>query len=53
MKNLDVTIRVLGLGLAVLLAQACQQAEQPAAENQPDAPANAASSPTSDRKSVV
>ena len=47
MKNLTVSIRVLGLGLAVLLAQACQQAEQPVAENQPDAPASAASGSTS------
>ena len=42
MKKLNATIRVMGLALAVLLAQACQQAEQPAAESQPDAPANGA-----------
>jgi cytoskeletal protein RodZ len=38
MERLSETIRVLGLALAVVLAQACQQAEQPVAEEQSDAP---------------
>jgi len=47
MRNLNVTIRLLGLGMAVLLAQACQQTMQPTAETQPEAPAAAAGSSAS------
>ena len=44
MQKLNATVPVLALALVVLLAQACQQAQQPAAENQPDAPAGDAAS---------
>ncbi|MBI4480289.1 MAG: hypothetical protein HY651_09740 [Acidobacteria bacterium] len=44
MTKLNAAIRVMGLTVAVLLAQGCQRAEQPAAENQPAAPAGGGAS---------
>lgn len=45
MKKLNATIRIMGLALAVLLAQACQQAEQPAAPAGGGASSRASSKP--------
>jgi hypothetical protein len=47
MKNLYTPVRILGLALAVLMGQACQQAQQPVAEGQPEAPASGAKSSAS------
>lgn len=47
MTKWNATTRVLGLALAVLLAQACQQVGPPAAENQPETSANGATSAAS------
>jgi hypothetical protein len=45
MKKLNGTIRLFGLALVVLLTQACQQAEQPVAEDQSESPAAETTSP--------
>ncbi|MBI3934895.1 MAG: hypothetical protein HY316_09400 [Acidobacteria bacterium] len=51
MTRLNANFQVLGLALAVLLAQGCQQAEQPAAENQPASPADSAGTAASSQAS--